>query len=100
MKIWQHTIIILVCAVCLFSVTIIYGIYCGLTFGPHELLCPYSKIIEVLAYCPFPLKQFDGQVSSGVSLLLFFLNHIFAVSIVYLIIMWGYHYLKKTRITS
>jgi len=99
MKIWKHVLIIFGIVIGIFIGLIIYGLFCGLGMGPvHE-----SMIINTL-FLPLifvgHIMPSNSNFSSELSLSLVLINIIFVVSIVYLIILWGYRYFKKTWVTS
>jgi len=72
---------------------------CALTIAPRESVIN-CKVMELFDYFPFPLQLLKHHVSEDVRFLLFFINHILVVSVIYLIIVWGYRYFKKNQVTS
>jgi len=99
MKIWKHVLSIFVLGGMMIIVSVANMMMCAFTFGPHEsnLNC---NMMLLFGYFPFPLQLFKHHVSDGAMLLLFLINNIFVVSVVYLIILWGYRYFKKNQVTS
>ncbi len=94
MKIWKHVLIVFIFGCAIILVSLVNMMFCGLTFGPREsdINC---KIMQLFGYFPFPLELIKHHASNEVTFLLFLINHIFVVSIVYVVILFLIHKLKK-----